>query len=64
MKKDLSKIFIDKIYDPPHKKVYLTNKIIVKSIDDTWSLSLLDLVDYIVKTIEVIAIFRFVLTIQ
>ena len=56
MKKDSIKIFIDEIYDNPPKKVYPTNKsidvnmfTIVKSIDDTWSADLLDLVDYGVK---------------
>ena len=49
MKKDLTKIFIDKIYDKPAKKVYPSNKTIVKSIDDTWSADLLDLIDYGVK---------------
>ena len=49
MKKDLTKIIIDEIYDKPAKKVYPTNKTIVKSIDDTWSADLLDLIDYGVK---------------
>ena len=49
MKKDLTKIFIDEIYDNPPKKIYQSNKTIVKSIDDTWSADLLDLVDYGVK---------------
>ena len=49
MKKDLTKTFIDEIYDNPPKKVYPTNKTIVKSIDDTWSADLLDLIDYGVK---------------
>ena len=48
-KKDLTKTFIDKIYDKPAKKIYPTNKIIVKSINDTWSADLLDLIDYGVK---------------
>ena len=48
-KKDLTKTFIDEIYDKPAKKIYPTNKTIVKSIDDTWSADLLDLVDYGVK---------------
>ena len=50
MKKDLTKTLIDEIYDNPPKKVYPTNKTIVKSIDDTWSADLLDLVDYGVKS--------------
>ena len=45
-KKDLTKIFIDEIYSNPPKKNYLTNKTIVKHIDDTWSLDLLDMIDY------------------
>ena len=49
MKKDSIKIFVDEIYDNPPKKIYPTNKTIVKSIDDTWSADLLDLVDYGVK---------------
>ena len=49
MKKDPTKIFIDEIYDKPAKKIYPTNKTIVKSIDDTWSADLLDLIDYGVK---------------
>ena len=49
MKEDLAKIFIDEIYDKPDNKVYPTNKTIVKSIDDTWSADLLDLIDYNVK---------------
>ena len=49
MKKDPTKIFIDEIYDKPAEKIYPTNKTIVKSIDDTWSLDLLDLIDYNVK---------------
>ena len=49
MKKDSIKFFIDEIYDNPPKKVYPTNKTIVKSIHDTWSADLLVLVDYGVK---------------
>ena len=47
--KDLTKTFIDEIYDNPPKKVYPTKKTIAKSIDDTWSADPLDLVDYGVK---------------
>ena len=46
MKNDITKIFIDEIYDRPPKKVYSTNKTIVKSIDDTWSADLLEIIDY------------------
>ena len=49
MKRDITKIFIDEIYDKAPKKIYPTNKTIVKSIDDTWSADLLDLIDYNVK---------------
>ena len=48
-KEDINKIFIDEINDRPPKKIYPTNKVIVKSIDDNWSLDLLDLIDYNVK---------------
>ena len=49
MKKDPTKIFIDEIYDKPAKTIYPTNETIVKSIDDTWSADLLNLIDYGVK---------------
>ena len=49
MKKDLNKIFIDEIYSKPLKKNYPTNKITIKSIDDTWSSDLLDMNDYGIK---------------
>ena len=45
-KKDLITTFIDEIYMNPPKKNYETNKTIVKHIDDTWSLDLLDMIDY------------------
>ena len=48
-KKDLTKIFIDEIYDKAPKKIYPTNKTIVKSIDGTCLADLLDLIDYNVK---------------
>ena len=44
-----TEIFIDEIYDRAPRKVYSTNKTVVKSIDDTWSVDLLDLVDYGLK---------------
>ena len=43
MKKHLTTIFIVEIYSKPPKKNYPTNKIIIKSIDDTWSSDLLDM---------------------
>ena len=46
MKKDLVKIFIDEIYSNPPFRKNPTNKIKIKSIDDTWSSDLLDLNDY------------------
>ena len=52
MKKDIIKKFIDEIYNRPPKKVYPTNKTIVKGIDDTRSADLLDLIDYGEKKIE------------
>ena len=42
-------IFLDEIYDKPAKNIYPTNNIIVRNTDDTWSLDLLDLIDYGVK---------------
>ena len=45
-KKDLITTFIDEIYMKPPKRNYLTNKTIVKHIDDTWSADLLDMIDY------------------
>ena len=45
-KEDNIKIFIDEIYCKPPKKIYPTNKTIIKSIDDTWSSDLLDMNDY------------------
>ena len=38
--------FIDEIYSKPPKKNYITNKIDIFHIDDTWSIDLLDLNDY------------------
>ena len=37
VKQTLITTFIDEIYMKPPKKNYLTNKTIVKHIDDTWS---------------------------
>ena len=47
--KDLIKIFVDEIYSKPPMRTYPTNKIIIKSIDDTWSSDLLDMNDYGIK---------------
>ena len=40
------KIFINEIYSKPPRKNYATNKTDVYSIDDIWSLDILDLKDY------------------
>ena len=52
MKKDIRKIFIDKIYSSPPKNNYPTNKTIIKYIDDTWSSDLLDTNDYGIRNIK------------
>ena len=39
-------IFINEIYFRAPKKNYETNKTIIKHIDDTWSIDLLDMIDY------------------
>ena len=46
MKKDLMKIFINEIYSSSPKNNYETNKIMIKSIDDTWSSDSFDMNDY------------------
>ena len=46
MKKELIETFVDEIYSKPPMRNYLTNKTIIKSIDDTWSSDLLDMNDY------------------
>ena len=46
MGKDLTKTFINEIYSKPPLRNYPTNKIMIKSIDDTWSSDLLDMNDY------------------
>ena len=46
MGKDLTKTFINEIYSKPLLRNYPTNKIMIKSIDDTWSSDLLDMNDY------------------
>ena len=48
-KRDLTKIFIDEIYAKPPRKNYPTNKIVVKHIDQIWSIDLLDMSDYSIK---------------
>ena len=47
--KELIKTFVDEIYSKPTMINYLTNKTIIKSIDDTWSSDLLDMNDYGIK---------------
>ena len=49
MKKNSTKIFIDGLYSKTHKKNYQTMKIVIKSIDDTWSSDLLDMKGYVIK---------------
>ena len=46
MIKDLTKIFIDEIYDSPPERIYETHKTIIKIIDNCWSSDLLDANDY------------------
>ena len=46
LKKDNIKIFIDEFHSKPPHRNYETNKIMIKSIDDTWSSDLLDMNDY------------------
>ena len=46
VKQSLIDTFINEIYSRPPKKYYSTNKTIAKHIDDTWSMDLLDKVDY------------------
>ena len=48
-KRDLTKIFIDEIYAKAPRKNYPTNKIVVKHIDQIWSIDLLDMSDYSIK---------------
>ena len=49
MKKEFIKTFVDEIYSKPPIRNYLTNKTIIKSVDDTWSSDLLDMNDYGIK---------------
>ena len=46
MKKDLTKIFIDKIYSSPPRNNYPTNKTKYNHIDENWSINLADMIDY------------------
>ena len=46
MKKDLTKIIIDEVYNKPPKKNYPTNKIVYNNIDEIWSIDLADFSDY------------------
>ena len=46
IEKDLTKTFINEIYSKPPLRNYPTNKIMITSIDDTWSSDLLDMNDY------------------
>ena len=52
--------FINEIYSKPPKKNYETNKTLLKSIDDTWSADLLDMIDYRVENNEG---YRYILTV-
>ena len=45
-------MFITEIYSEPAKKKYETNKTVVKHIDNTWTLDLLDMIVYEKKTIK------------
>ena len=46
MKRDLSKVFIDEIYNKAPNKKYTTNKIVYNHIDEIWSVDLADFSDY------------------
>ena len=45
-KKDLTKIFIDKIYSKAPMRNYPTNKLVYNHIDEKWSIDLADMIDY------------------
>ena len=45
MKRDLTKIFINKVYSKPPRKNYETIKIIYNYIDEIWSIDLADMID-------------------
>ena len=46
MKREITKIFVDEIYNRPPKKNYPTNKIVYNHIDEIWSIDLADFSDY------------------
>ena len=46
MKRDLTKIFMDEIYNKAPNKNYATNKIVYNHIDEIWSIDLADFSDY------------------
>ena len=46
MKRDLTKIFIDKIYSKPPRENYPTNKVLFNHIDEIWSIDLADFLEY------------------
>ena len=46
MKKDLTKIFIDEVYNKPPRKNYPTNKLMNNQIDELWIIDLADMIDY------------------
>jgi len=50
-------VFITEKYFEPAQKNYETNKIVVKHIDNTWILDLLDMIVYEKQTIKDIDIF-------
>ena len=52
VKQNIIDIFIKDIYHEPTKKYYDTNETVVKHIHDTWSLDLLDMIDYGIKNIR------------
>ena len=45
-KTDSTRIFIGEIYIEPPQKKNLTDKTIIKSFDDSWSMEIFDLNDY------------------
>ena len=46
MKKDLIKKFIDEMYSTLPRKIYPTNKILYNHNVETWSIDLVDMIDY------------------
>ena len=60
IKQTLIDTFINEIYSKPPKKNYETNKTLLKSIDETWSADLLDMIDYGVKNNKG---YRYILTV-